>query len=459
MRKMISTLVVLATFICSSGQRIELPGKGKITLKEVSRDTVYFLPFKLVDRPRATAMTITFSDGNRGTAARGRDYEYIAADVAPKTIAAASIDSFFSVGVIIKSRNIKRDTLAFTLSLLYPVNNGNTEPQSLEIKITPLNPADPKKDLPDTARWMVRLVAGSNFDFFEAPTFKNFAGDLNVFLPDLIQFNRLDKKGNPKQNNKKKDRKPISVGMQMGFFTFRYYNADSSKGSTYSERYLLNPDITQVVVNETQYVRETYTLNSRTNYNTFGAYLNPMVTLSQSKWFDLYANLHIEGLWRTEIQKYTKVSMRKDTMAVNSAALTQGLELNKSPGLRPDYNSRVFNDIYLGIGLPMRVNIKNAFELFTTTSGGMVSFEANNIITSDVTKLIRSRSFIKTMEWQPFIVTKAQLTTKVAPVEISLGGEFRHVFGEFSGSTDVQPQRVFYAVYLGASFQLDTFIK
>lgn len=429
-------LIFFLTPLLSNGQSnseiLTLPGNGEITLKEVTKDTVYFIPIQVTKLPRSGSQIITLSDANSRTrtADKGKDYDYVSS--ASTITLMPNSDDFFSVGVKVYSRKIKSDVKSFTLNFTY-TENGSLIPQALVVKIEPLVPIIDKKELPDTSKWKMRIVTGSNFDFFDAPTFKNFAGDLNIFIPDLVQF---DKK------------KKISLGIQAGLFNFRYFESDSSRGRTLSDRYLLDQNVTSPTIGATRYINETYALNSKTSFNTVGAYLNPMLSLYNKKWFDMYINLHFEGLWRIQINEEFKIPIRKDTFTLSQNDISQGIVLQNYPGLRPTYTKRSFNDVYIGVGFPIKVDIKKAFEFFVTSTVGLAHFEGLEV-TTRIESNIRYRSFDSKTYNKLFLLTKAQLITTVSPIDIALGGEFRRIAG----------QQTFYAVYLGAALSLDKFKK
>jgi|GEM_PF-3371540 len=414
----------------SQSELLILPGNGAITLKEVDRDTIYFIPVEINRKINTGDITITYSDANSRsqTASLGKDYDYIAAS---NSLALTPTDRYFSVGIIVYARNIKSDPRTFSVTFTYKIKN-QTFSQNLAGKIEPFNPIVNKKEFPDTSKWKVRIVTGSNFDFFDSPTFKNFAGDLNIFIPNAIKW-----------HNK-------SIGFQAGIFNYRYFEADSSKGRIQIDKYLLDPAVTQLTAGTTKYVSETYALNNRTNFNTFGAYFNPMVALNgfDNQWINIYVNLHFEALWRTQILEDTKISLRKDTVLLSQNDVAQGIVLQSYPGLRPTYTKKSFNDTYVGVGLPIRLDIKKAFDFFIAPTIGWVKYEGTDIATR-IENGIRYRNFTEATYGKFFILTKAQLVTSVTPVDIAMGGEFRKIAGE----------KTFYAVYLGASVSLDKLKK
>src|SRR4030095_8275416 len=94
-------------------------------------------------------------------------------------------------------------------------------------------------------------------------------------------------------------------------------------------------------------------------------------------------------------------------------------------GIRASYTKKSFFDSYFGLGLPIKVNIKKTFEFFTTPSFGASSYQISSIDTSYVNSNIRYRRIEDKAVWQPYFLTKFQLETTVAPIDIALGGEYR----------------------------------
>jgi hypothetical protein len=236
--------------------------------------------------------------------------------------------------------------------------------------------------------------------------------------------------------------------MSAGFFNYRYYEADSSNGRIQTDKYLLDSRVRTPVVDSTQYVNEVYALNNRTNFNTVGAYLNPILCLYEDKWTEVYVQLHLEGLWRTQISQDTKVGLRKDTATWSKSDVEQGIVLQSYPGLRPTYRQRTFDDLYFGVGFPIRVNIANKFDFFVAPTAGICGFDAL-VVAETVNNSVRYRTFEQKRVDRGFWLTKVQLVTSIAPVDIAIGGEFRQIFAQNS----------YYAIYLGAALSLDKFKK
>jgi hypothetical protein len=278
----------------------------------------------------------------------------------------------------------------------------------------------------------VRIVTGSNFDFFDTPTFKNFAGDLNVFVPNIIGNGTLSR----------------PIGFTAGIFNYRYYDADSSGNLRRTENYLLDPRNLAIQPGVTRYIRENSYLNTRTTYNNWGLYIDPMIQVSGNAWHDMFASVHFETIWRTQIASSTASAISKDTLTIPANA-TRELVIQERKAFRPLYQKNSYFDIYTGIGLPTKIYVRKAFELFLSPSIGLASFKRTEFDTIQPTRgnqleavyvnaVIRSNLRLYTL-------CKFQLTTTVSPIDISLGGEIRGVSGE----------QTFLGMYLGAAISLD----
>lgn len=407
---------------------LDLPKNNELTVKENKTNTTYSFAFKIIKLPDAGKIRV--SDANSGLADLGKDYDYLPTIIEEKTY---TLNSYLILSFTVNNRNIKRDKFAFTVTFGFTVGN-SPETEKLTVNIDALNPATDLLTFPDTSKWTFKIITGSNFDFFEAPVFKNFAGDLNVFIPDLIQY-----------RSKNKMRK---LGVEFGFFNYRYFDSDSSNGNIQNEKYLLDPSVRTIVAGTTKYVSDIYALNSRANFNTFGVHLEPMIPVYNNKFTDVYFNLHFEWLWRTQIQTYDKAPLRKDTMVYTMQDSNQGLLLQSFPGLRPSYAKRTFNDVYLGAGFPIRINLKNALFISLTPTIGAAGFDGIKIETS-VDKNLITRTYTPVYHWFPYFLAKAQFITTIAPIDIALGGEFRKVSG----------QPLFLALYLGGVIPIDKLKK
>ncbi len=393
---------------------------GDAVIKEDATNKVYYRTFVLsgLSAAQTVSVAITCTDIE---ATLGKDYNFTS-PTALNTKTLSLTDTVITVGVIVNTDNNDEKDERFILSLVYL---NATVPTVLYDTIMIRDKDFKTKGEPDTSKWQVRIVTGSNFDFFDAPTFKNYAGDLNIFLPDLF--------GN-------------GFGLNAGVFNYRYYDADSSGNDIVTENYLLDATTRTLVPGTTKYVQDLYYLDSKTSYNNIGVYLNPMYKIEgiKSKWCDVYLDLHAEVIWRTQIMTHSQKPIRKDTMTITQADTERSRVFQNYKSISSLYNKTSYFDSYFGLGLPFKANIKKAFELFVTPTLGVCVFKATAIDVYD-DKNIRSRVITEKQFTEPFFLTKFQLTTTVSPIDITLGGELRSVFNKST----------FFGMYLGAAVSLD----
>ncbi len=414
------------------GERLTLTAskEQKFLVEEPVAGTVStFLTIRVDGRTAGTSVDMTLTELGDGTASLRNDYLYTTS-FSTETIDDAS-SQFFTVGInILSDKNIETDeVLRFNL---VHVTGGTTT--NYPVSITIKDKEDPSKAKPDSAYWSFKIITGSNFDFFDAPTFKNFAGDLNIFAPGIWSPSKKTK-----------------IGLSFGIYSYTYFEADSSKGSIRTERYLTNASILRVVADTTKYVRETYAVNQKTTYSNRGIYLNPLVTLHKTPGTDIaqvYLNMHLEVQARTEVMRPTKVSIRKDSMLVTKAEISQGIVLQAFPGIQADYQKRTFYDTNIGIGLPIKVNIKKLISLYVHPTAGF-NFYENITLKPSIENGIERTLVQRKTDKAGFFLFKGQIITMVAPVDIALGWEYRKV----------ALRSDFLAMYLGAAISLDKLMK
>ncbi len=426
--KLLQLLVLTILFQQSTAQVLNF--KKKERFKEESTNQLYYKTVVVSGlTSRISPLKLRIINTELG-ATLNRDYQFVeTSSIGTHTL--TETDSIISIPIMINADAFVEPDEQFVLTYAYDSAN---IPKVFYDTITITDPASAPPALPDTSKWSVRIVTGSNFDFFDAPTFKNFAGDLNIFLPNL--FKPICKKSEKR------------IGLNIGVFNYRYYDADSSGSNIVNENYLLDPTVRRIAIDTTKYVRDIYYLNSKTSYNNWGIYLNPMIPISSDKWYDLFLELHLEAIWKTKILSYSQQSIRKDTFVITQADMATHGVFQNFKGIRSLYEKNTYFDYYLGIGTPVKIDIKKAFELFLQPSVGAASYRKTEVNVSESLS-IRSRSFVETMSWNPYFLTKFQLITTVTPVDIVLGGEYRKIFN----------QQAFFGMYLGASISLDKLKK
>ncbi|MDQ8005275.1 MAG: hypothetical protein REI64_10780 [Pedobacter sp.] len=441
MKKLLA-IIFYFPLICAA-QKLELNfnGKtfklenGKVTELKVSEptsgDQTIFLNFKVEDNNDQKKIVYKFQDRNDGTASINKDYVYTDNSLTTKTID-KNISAAFTISVRLLADIIPEVDEYINLSVFQEIDGEIT---TYPIKLVISDATDPSKAKADTAKWELRIVTGSNFDFFEAPTFKNFAGQINLFVPNIW-------------NDLKLFKSKTKLGFQFGIYNFRYFEADSSKGYTRRERYLEKPNISSLEVGS-KYIEETYALDTKTDQNLWGWYLNPMIAIDESNWFSVYLNLHLEGMVRTTTVKPTKANRRIDTLTVTQADITQNITLNRIPIQQRQYSKNVSYESYLGLGLPLRLNVKEKKFAFNADPTLGAAFFDNTFSKTVVENGIIRQLFTTKRKTTPFFLFKGQLLTKVAPVDLALGWELRKVIN----------YDTYLAMYLGATLSLDKLKK
>lgn len=411
-----------------------------LTAKETTlyeSDTPYKIELKCKGLKEGDKITVHLKDFDNGSASLEKDYTYGKDDLKDKTVTAAQPG--FTISILAKEDNMEEPKENFSLQVSFEKDWAPTETIKFTIDEKKNKPDDTKQKI-DTSKWSVKIITGSNFDFFDAPVFKNFAGEIKAFIPAFATWKRVGKKDH-------------FIGLQLGIFNYRYFDSDSSRSDIITEKYLLDPTTTVLKPDTTKYIRDIYALNSLRSYNNWGAYLNPMINVHHNDWYDLFFDIHFEGIWRTEIISNSKYQYRKDTLTLRSTDLISRFTLAAFPGIRSLYTTNSFFDAYFGAGLPLKINVKNTFEIYIDPSYGLVAFglqkQDSNIINNITYRGETAQRHTKT-----FFLTKFQLTTKVAPIDIVFGGEIRKIYHEA-----IDNQYAYKAFYLGALLSLDKLKK
>ncbi len=393
---------------------INLP-KVAITGQNINR-----LFFKAKSLQPGQQMTLKFNvDEANSTATQSLDYKYLTdMSASPKL---TKKDSICYV-------DIKTITNKSTMTIL---NITSDVPKSKTYTIiinfnTPLLIVGPKKpaQMPDTSKWTVKIVTGGNFDFFSGPVFKNFAGEINAFRPNIYK----------------------KWGIQFSLFNFHYFQTDSGSSYRSQDYYFLKSQDYYNTTDSSKVVRRNYAVNRKVDYNIWGAYIDPMFQVYADQLSQVYLSLHIEGLLTTEIYTPKINYLSRDTI------LHKYLPKNISPADDPpvpySYRSESFHDFYLGAGVPLKFSFSrlmlSAYPIF-----GVAFIQTNNNPDNAALDYYLRYNLTTTTAYKPYFVTKFQILTTVAPVDIALGGEYRVVIGNLRYLT----------TYLGAAISLDKLKK
>jgi len=437
MRKIILAVCVILSGIAVNAQTLLLPTDKEATIKAESSNTVSaILNLKLLDRPPGKAVKLSFKDFNDGDATLGKDYQYpISSDLNDQTITDATGQTF-SIHVSILPVKTDAKQKYFNLYISY---ERDKFPVTEKLKVTIDYTVTKLKPDIDTSKWAVSAIVGSNLDFFNTPVFKNFAGEIKVYVPSFATMKVG--KGN------------WHFGLITGLFNYQYFEADSSNGNVQFENYLLDPTVHVPIVDTTKYIRHIYALNSNISYNNWGAYLDPMVRIAHNDWFDLFFDLHFEAIWRTRITKNTILDIRRDTFTLSKPDTAHHIALQAFQAIRPLYREEDYVDFYEGIGLPFNLNVKNAFSVYLNPAFGITNFNKLKLDSQRVGG-VTIYNYVTSTSFVPFALMKFQLTTKVAPVDIVVGGEIRYI-----AKKQFDKNIAYKAFYLAAVISLDKLKK
>src|SRR6185312_9885890 len=110
--------------------------------------------------------------------------------------------------------------------------------------------------LPDTSRWYLRIVTGGNFDFFNGPTIKDFAGDISLFLPNTFNIGK------------------VSFGFELGMNNYHYFNTDSSHTAPDNFKYFQHYHSYYSPTDTAKVILSSQNINRKYDYNVWGIHLN-----------------------------------------------------------------------------------------------------------------------------------------------------------------------------------------
>ena len=403
------------------------------------------LLFKINKIAKNQNVKVVASDNNEGTAKYTTDYDYNPHPIGNVALTTSvSNPGTMTFTIEIKTPNIidKKITAIFHLNLTddkklnvaykVTVNFNNDDNVFTTVNNTATT-------APDTTHWYLRIVTGGNFDFFNGPTIKNFAGDLTAFIPNAVHFADLD------------------IGLDFGINNFHYFNTDSSHTRNDGTAYYLHNKDFYSGNSTSKIVKGITSVNRKYDYNVWGVHLDPLVQIAQNDFVQLYLKLHIEELTTTETYTPSATKSLNDTIT-----LQQYQDLKKADQKLPDPQSRApvfypykqatYYDMYYGIGLPVVINIKNIASLHISPSAGLASiqyadpmFDPNPIQRPVFPNANRHPDHIMKF----YTLNKFQLVTTVAPIDIALGGEYRTVAGSLH----------YLSTYIGATIKLDKLKK
>ena len=437
MKKVLIVLIGMIFTNVAKGQSItflsspDKPMKDKTVIDlpaPFTRHSVATLRFRIDKIENGQDITIAIEDKDQGTAIRGSDYEYINHTCPYTETFSNTTGSVISRSVTVDIRTIttKKTNAIISIRLtcpgkydkLYKVEaNFNTDADLVGV-------ANKVPDV-DTSKWYLRIVTGGNFDFFNAPSIKNFAGDISAFVPNAFKVF-----GRP-------------FGVEFCLNNYHYYNTDSTRIARAQDAYYLHYKDAYKSDSTVSIINRTTTFNRKWDYNVWGFTIAPLIQLQSNDFAQLYLKIHLEGHATTEIYSPLQPSTVNDTIPRYQY---KGV-VSAHPHDPIKYLPYTFYDFYWGMGLPIKINMKNKLILEVSPTVGFASVQTLpfNEISPTVDPSQRNALAGPPRETKGFFLSKFQLVTTVAPVDIALGGEYRAVVGKMH----------YLNTYIGVSLTLD----
>lgn len=402
------------------------------------------LYFKISKLSKGQTVKVTMNDNNKGTAEYNTDYKY-QNELTKDTITITDISSdVFYVNIYTITTKSTTGVLNINLNSKGKIDKTYKIIFTLNTRVVLPNPVMPLL-MPDTSKWYLRVVTGGNFDFFNGPSIKDFAGDITLFVPNTFKV------------------KGASIGFELGMNNYHYFNSDSSHRVSQGQSYFLNPKDYYNSNDTSKVVRTTQNLNRKYDYNTWGIHIGALVQLLSNEFAQLYGKLQIEELATTETYTPTITSSVNDTISYDlyKQVFNTGILKNSSGASTPPYPSahpimtykysqHTYYDTYFGGGLSGTINIKNAAKFCYSITGGCANIEkADPSFDLDPIQRDLIRADGSLHEKKFYTVNKFQLITSIAPVDLAVGGEYRTVAGKLH----------YFTTYIGAVVTIDKLKK
>ncbi|MGF7039099.1 hypothetical protein [Mucilaginibacter lappiensis] len=438
MKRLIITTINVFSALLVGGQTISIVANQDIPLKESTSFNVpkpnnkgeVNLLFKINNIPKGEEVTLDVSDvseAGKESATLNTDYKYINGTLPFSKTFTYNSPNFFSVDMQVLTDR-KRD------AVISIVSNGK-EKKTFKLKLKfntgeDLTSSSPKLNIPDTGRWDVRIITGGNFDFFNGPKIKDFAGEINVSIPSIFAIKKM---------------KEHPFGIQFSIFKYHYYQADSSSFLNNSDNYYLNPKDAYSSPDSAKVVHRSFSINRKVDYSIWGAFIEPVMKIAENDFAQFYVSAHLEALITTITYSPTIKYLAYDTINYNRKVPTK-IVINSilpHPAVPYTYRQSTFYDFYYGIGLPLKINYKNKLMFNITQTLGAATIQTST--PADPFDYVQRYGNGQRSEQKGFYLAKYQIITTVAPVDIAFGGEYRTVFGNMHYFTN----------YIGASITLD----
>ena len=458
MQKILLTLGMLVLCSYTHGQTLsfhsqtDVPIKDSITIDLPSPPPSYsndVLVFNVKSLTKGEIITFEDKDSNSSSAKLAIDYQYVSIGggltittntgtdakcnyTCPDNIASLTIP------IEIKTITTKKSNFSFCITVTDPDNSI----KKYKIKVNLNTPANfptlnsnAPLSVPDTSDWYLRIVTGGNFDFFNGPSIKDFAGDITLFLPNMINIGKA------------------KFGLEFGINNYHYFSADSSHSNSSPNVYFLKNQDYYTKADSSKVVRGNRTINKRYDYNVWGIHAAILYPLVHNDFVNVYAKAQIEELVTTETYTPTLVKTVNDTITYAQYKAFTGSAapaVNAHSLALEQYAQQTYYDIYPGGGLSCTINIKNTAKFcFSSVIGPAIIELANPNFDPDPAQRDLIGASGKTRTTKFYSLNKFQLITSVAPINIALGGEYRTVSGNM----------YYLTTYLGAVITLDTIKK
>lgn len=408
--------------------------------KADSHHPIATLYFKVNNLKKGQTVHIKLSDKAEGTAKQTSDYSYENSSL----VSNLPIDNTKSPVFAVDIKTITDKSLNVVLNIEMTSDNpkiDTTYKVQLNLNTSSITPRLSQKQIvPDTSKWYFRIVTGGNFDFFNGPTIKDFAGDISLFIPNMIRLFKLP------------------IGVELGMNNYHYFNSDSTHTiNDGGQNYFLNNKDYYSPADSSKIVRSTPSVNRKYDYNVWGIHANVLTPVSSNEFTQVYAEIHFEELATTETYTPTLAGSVNDTITYSQYNnLYNNGTLRKVNGSIPfpsahapvfyPYKQHTYYDIYAGVGFFANINVKNTAKFCYSITGGPAFIElAQPNFDPDPAQRDIIGSSGSTRETKLYVLNKFQLVTTVAPVDIALGGEYRTVAGNMH----------YFTTYIGATITLD----
>jgi len=238
--------------------------------------------------------------------------------------------------------------------------------------------------LPDN---LCNFAVGTNFDFAEGVKPQSFYAEISTFLPKLFAL---------KKSNNERGIKPF--GIYGGIYQNRNLSPDSSSLSILSYSKLkINGD--SIGFRETLQRKPVVEINNVGLY--FGLTYHVLETSQNDLKFNAYISFHTELIHQQRTTTFTYKTISIDTLLLNQ------IPNNARPIDKIKNINEINNNYYVGFGIPIQIKTDNIEFNFRPTFGS---------------------SWVTREDLKSFYLYQFSITEK--KYGISIGGEYRGIFGE-----------------------------